>query len=214
MEEWLVVRELPTAIGLMKPETKQMIHAALFFTVEYGSQCTTHDHLLCFGRHIAGFEESSILTDHAFNSIEAAVGSEYQFRKRTLVVCWRLRFPFPLAGPPEESPKFLQPTAHLGQCGTAKVEEDIRVPPRNFCGPLIFGIAAVSSDHRQFRKTRLGTAYCQCFPFSLIVVALSAMQNSSHLIATVDLHQRYNGESEVSLLSNLSIPKTRKQQEA
>ena len=53
----------------------------------------------------------------------------------------------------EEFLKFLQPIAHLGQCGTAKVEEDVRVPTRNFCGPLIFGITAVSSDHRQFWKT-------------------------------------------------------------
>ncbi len=32
--------------------------------------------------------------------------------------------------------------------------------------------------------TRLGTAYCQRLPFSLIVVALCAVQNSSHLLAT------------------------------
>ena len=33
--------------------------------------------------------------------------------------------------------------------------------------------------------TRLATAYCHRTPFSLIVVALSAMQNSSHLISSI-----------------------------
>jgi hypothetical protein len=40
--------------------------------------------------------------------------------------------------------------------------------------------------------TRLAIAYCQQIPFSLIVVALSAMQNSSHLVTTVRLQQLEN----------------------
>ena len=49
---------------------------------------------------------------------------------------------------------------------------------------LILGLSSTSKVEDLW-TTRLGTAYCQCFPFSLIVVALGAMQNSFHLITTV-----------------------------
>ena len=45
---------------------------------------------------------------------------------------------------------------------------------------LILGLSSTSKVEDLW-TTRLGTAYCQCFPFSLIVVALGAMCNSSHL---------------------------------
>ena len=69
---------------------------------KYVCQCSPHDHVLCIGRHIAGLEQGSILADDAFNTIEAAVRSEYQFDKRAWVVSWRCRFPFSLTRPPEE----------------------------------------------------------------------------------------------------------------
>jgi hypothetical protein len=49
---------------------------------------------------------------------------------------------------------------------------------------LIRGLSSTSKAEDLW-TTRLGTAYSQPIPFSLIVVALCAMQNSSHLIATV-----------------------------
>jgi len=49
---------------------------------------------------------------------------------------------------------------------------------------LIRGLSSTSKAEDLW-TTRLGTAYCQRFPFSLIVVALCAVQNSSHLVATV-----------------------------
>jgi hypothetical protein len=45
---------------------------------------------------------------------------------------------------------------------------------------LILGLSSASKVEDLW-TTRLGTAYCRCFPFSSIVVALGAMQNSSHL---------------------------------
>jgi hypothetical protein len=46
---------------------------------------------------------------------------------------------------------------------------------------LILGLSSTSKVEDLW-TTRLATAYCPRTPFSLIVVALSAMQNSSHLI--------------------------------
>jgi hypothetical protein len=46
---------------------------------------------------------------------------------------------------------------------------------------LILGLSSASKVEDLW-TTRLATAYCQQIPFSLIVVALCAMQNSSHLI--------------------------------
>jgi hypothetical protein len=48
---------------------------------------------------------------------------------------------------------------------------------------LIHGLSSASKVEDLW-TTRLGTAYCQQIPFSLIVVALCAMHNSSHLFAT------------------------------
>jgi hypothetical protein len=54
---------------------------------------------------------------------------------------------------------------------------------------LILGLSSTSKVEDLW-TTRLATAYCPRTPFSLIVVALSAMQNSSHLISsTIDLCQ-------------------------
>jgi hypothetical protein len=39
---------------------------------------------------------------------------------------------------------------------------------------LILGLSSTSKVEDLW-TTRLGSAYCQCFPFSLIVVALGAM---------------------------------------
>ena len=47
---------------------------------------------------------------------------------------------------------------------------------------LILGLSSTSKVEDLW-ITRLGTAYCHQTPFSLIVVPLSAMQNSSHLIS-------------------------------
>ena len=47
---------------------------------------------------------------------------------------------------------------------------------------LILGLSSTSKVEDLW-TTRLGTAYRQRIPFSLIVVALGAMQNSSHLIS-------------------------------
>lgn len=49
---------------------------------------------------------------------------------------------------------------------------------------LILGLSSTSKVEDLW-ITRLGTAYYHRTPFSSIVVALSAMQNSSHLFATV-----------------------------
>jgi hypothetical protein len=49
---------------------------------------------------------------------------------------------------------------------------------------LILGLSSTSKVEDLW-TTRLGTAYCQQTTFSLIVVALCAMQNSSHLLTTV-----------------------------
>ncbi len=49
---------------------------------------------------------------------------------------------------------------------------------------LIHGLS-IASKVEDLWTTRLATAYCQQIPFSLIVVALCAMQNSSHLISPV-----------------------------
>ena len=49
---------------------------------------------------------------------------------------------------------------------------------------LILGLSSTSKVEDLW-TTRLGTAYCHRTPFSLIVVALCAMQNSSHLILPV-----------------------------
>ena len=49
---------------------------------------------------------------------------------------------------------------------------------------LILGLSSTSKVEDLW-TTRLGTAYCQQTTFSLIVVALCAMQNSSHLVTTV-----------------------------
>jgi hypothetical protein len=49
---------------------------------------------------------------------------------------------------------------------------------------LIHGLSSTSKAEDLW-ITRLGTAYCQRIPFSLIVVALRAVQNSSHLITTL-----------------------------
>ena len=46
---------------------------------------------------------------------------------------------------------------------------------------LIRGLSSTSKAEDLW-TTRLGTAYRQRFPFSLIVVVLGAVQNSSHLI--------------------------------
>jgi len=48
---------------------------------------------------------------------------------------------------------------------------------------LIHGLSS-TSEAEDLWTTRLGTAYCQRIPFSLIVVALCAVQNSSHLISS------------------------------
>jgi len=53
---------------------------------------------------------------------------------------------------------------------------------------LILGLSSTSKVEDLW-TTRLGTAYCQCFPFSLIVVALGAMYNSSHLSHPIYLDQ-------------------------
>jgi hypothetical protein len=53
---------------------------------------------------------------------------------------------------------------------------------------LILGLSSTSKVEDLW-TTRLGTAYCQRIPFSLIVVALFAMQNSSHLVSTVTPHR-------------------------
>jgi hypothetical protein len=50
---------------------------------------------------------------------------------------------------------------------------------------LILGLSSTSKVEDLW-TTRLATAYCPRTPFSLIVVALSAMQNSSHLITTIN----------------------------
>jgi len=49
---------------------------------------------------------------------------------------------------------------------------------------LIHGLSSASKVEDLW-TTRLATAYCQQIPFSSIVVALCAMQNSSHLFSTV-----------------------------
>ena len=49
---------------------------------------------------------------------------------------------------------------------------------------LILGLSSTSKVEDLW-TTRLGTAYCQQTTFSLIVVTLCAMQNSSHLISEV-----------------------------
>ncbi|HEV8047505.1 MAG TPA: hypothetical protein VGP35_07240, partial [Terriglobales bacterium] len=49
---------------------------------------------------------------------------------------------------------------------------------------LIRGLSSTSKAEDLW-TTRLGTAYCQPILFSLIVVALCAMQNSSHLLTEV-----------------------------
>ena len=51
---------------------------------------------------------------------------------------------------------------------------------------LILGLSSTSKVEDLW-ITRLGTAYCHQTPFSLIVVPLSAMQNSSHLVSQIDL---------------------------
>src|SRR4029434_1623799 len=48
---------------------------------------------------------------------------------------------------------------------------------------LILGLSSTSKVEDLW-TTRRGTAYCHRTPFSLIVVALSAMQNSSHLFTS------------------------------
>ena len=48
---------------------------------------------------------------------------------------------------------------------------------------LILGLSSTSKVEDLW-TTRLGTAYRQRIPFSWIVVALGAMQNSSHLISS------------------------------
>ena len=50
---------------------------------------------------------------------------------------------------------------------------------------LILGLSSTSKVEDLW-TTRLGTAYRQRIPFSWIVVALGAMQNSSHLISSVE----------------------------
>ena len=47
---------------------------------------------------------------------------------------------------------------------------------------LILGLSSTSKVEDLW-TTRLGKAYCHRTPFSLIVVALFAMQNSSHLVS-------------------------------
>ena len=49
---------------------------------------------------------------------------------------------------------------------------------------LIRGLSSTSKVENLW-TTRLGTAYDQSIPFSLIAVGLCAMQNSSHLIASL-----------------------------
>jgi hypothetical protein len=51
---------------------------------------------------------------------------------------------------------------------------------------LILGLSSTSKVEDLW-TTRLGIAYCQQTTFSLIVVALCAMQNSSHLVSQIDL---------------------------
>jgi hypothetical protein len=58
---------------------------------------------------------------------------------------------------------------------------------------LIHGLSSASKV-LDLWTTRLPTAYCQQIPFSLIVVALCAMQNSSHLLTTpinLDSHDAF-----------------------
>ena len=62
---------------------------------------------------------------------------------------------------------------------------------------LILGLSSTSKVEDLW-TTRLGTAYRQRIPFSLIVVALFAMQNSSHLVSSVDRHTPV-GAAEVTL---------------
>jgi len=50
---------------------------------------------------------------------------------------------------------------------------------------LVLGLSSTSKVEDLW-TTRLGTAYCPRSRFSLIVVALFAMQNSSHLFSSVD----------------------------
>lgn len=72
---------------------------------------------------------------------------------------------------------------------------------------LILGLSSTSKVEDLW-ITRLGTAYCHQTPFSLIVVPLSAMQNSSHLVTSVTnfcsgLSQ--SGEQELSRLPIESV---------
>ena len=56
---------------------------------------------------------------------------------------------------------------------------------------LILGLASASKVEDLW-TTRLGTAYCDGTPFSLIVVALCAMQNSSHLVTSTTPRKAYD----------------------
>jgi hypothetical protein len=61
-----------------------------------------------------------------------------------------------------------------------------------YCGPTAdrffeqYGGLSSTSKVEDLWITRLGTAYCSPTLFSLIVVTLCVVQNSSHLVTTTD----------------------------
>src|SRR4051812_25431043 len=87
------------------------------------------------------------------NPFETAVRSEHQLNESAWVISRCCCLPLALAGPPEDVAEFPQAVAHFGQSGTAEVEKDVGIPTSDLRRPLIFWIAAVSTDYSQLWKT-------------------------------------------------------------
>src|SRR5437867_3451774 len=86
------------------------------------------------------------------NPIEADVRTKHQLAKCTGVILGRIRLPFCAAGPPEDFFKIAETAPHLRQGRATEVEEDIRIPTRDFGCPFIFWVAAVRAYHCSFWK--------------------------------------------------------------
>ena len=98
-----------------------------------------------------------ILLHHRLDFSQACVRTENDFCERAWVAVRGLYFPLralPVRVRPPENPlEIREARLHFCERGTTQVEKYIGIPPRDFRGPLIFGIAAVRAQHGDFRKS-------------------------------------------------------------
>src|SRR5262245_23527492 len=99
--------------------------------------------------NIARIKQGPVLIRHGLHSRQIRIGAEQQLHKCAWIVVRRFYAPIE-RGPPENPLELRKAAAHFRQSRAAKVEEDIRVPARDFCSPFVLWIATMRANDSDF----------------------------------------------------------------